>query len=79
MTNAGRSHRVETAPWWVACLLSFALGAAVMAAILLPAAITPDFQRGHTAGYEQGWNDAIAVGNLNVEAVYKRCLEKAAK
>lgn len=67
------------APWWVLPVFSFIAGGATAATVLLPDATTPDFQRGHAAGYEQGWYDAIAMGNKNLEGIYNQALEARAK
>src|SRR5262249_6056597 len=47
------------APWWVLPILTFFSGAAITASVLLPAISTPDYQRGHAAGYTAGWQDGV--------------------
>lgn len=45
------------APWWVVPLLTFALGFAIAAAVLMPTASTPDYQRGYKVGFDAAWNE----------------------
>lgn len=51
------SERIEQAPWWLPCVLSFACGVAVTAAVLMPIASTPDYLRGRDDGYSIGLKD----------------------
>lgn len=53
-------------PGWQVPLLAFLCGVAVTAALLVPIQ-TPDYQRGFTAGYVDGKQDAEKVLSANFE------------
>lgn len=64
-----RSH--SDAPWWLPPMLSFLLGVAVTTAVLLPVPPGSQFQRGHAAGYDAGWQDGATISNATTDAAYK--------
>jgi hypothetical protein len=65
------SERIEPAPWWLPCVMSFAVGVAITAAVLMPVATTPDYQRGHSDGFKMGRNSEAEMSRLNEQRLYE--------
>jgi hypothetical protein len=47
-------------------VFAFVAGAALTSALLVPNIATPDYQRGHRAGYDAGFQDGISLRGIDL-------------